>query len=127
MHTYIKAGLTALGDPTRLAIFAMLSQHPHAVHELSAGLPVSRPAVSQHLKVLKNACLVRNRREGTRQIYELDPKGIAALRDHFSELWDKALLDFKNFAEQEYQKEKQHARTRSKHGSTKDLARGSAG
>jgi DNA-binding transcriptional ArsR family regulator len=105
----------------------MLSQHPHAVNELAAGLPVSRPAVSQHLKVLKNARLVRDRREGTRRIYEMDPQGIAELRDHFAELWDKALLSFKKFAEEEYKKEKAHgARNGSKRGSKKNPSRGSA-
>jgi DNA-binding transcriptional ArsR family regulator len=127
VNAYVQNGLAALGDPTRLAIFAMLSQHPHAVHELAAGLPVSRPAVSQHLKVLKNARLVRDRREGTRRIYEMDPQGIAELRDHFAELWDKALLNFKRFAEDEYKKEKEHgARNGSKRGGKKNPSPGSA-
>ncbi len=127
MDAYIQNGLAALGDPTRLAIFALLSKHPHAVNELAAGLPVSRPAVSQHLKVLKNARLVRDRRDGTRRIYEMDPQGIAALRDHFAELWDKALLSFKRFAEDEYKKEKEHgARSGSKRGGKKNPSRGSA-
>lgn len=108
MNTYVQNGLTALGDPTRLAIFELLARHPHAVHELAAGLPVSRPAVSQHLKVLKTAGLVRDRRAGTRRIYELDPQGIALLRDHFAQLWDQALLAFKSLAEEEHRKEKQH-------------------
>jgi DNA-binding transcriptional ArsR family regulator len=128
VNTYVQSGLEALGDPTRLAIFAMLSKHPHAVNELAAGMPVSRPAVSQHLKVLKNARLVRDRRDGTRRIYELDPQGIAALRDHFSQLWEQALSAFKKFAEEEYKKEKEHgARNGSKHGGKKNSARRSAG
>ncbi len=86
----------------------MLGQHPHAVNELAAGLPISRPAVSQHLRVLKNARLVRDRRDGTRRIYELNPEGIAALRDHFANLWDQALASFQRFAEEEYQKEIKH-------------------
>jgi DNA-binding transcriptional ArsR family regulator len=98
--------LAALGDPTRLAIFEMLGDHPQAVNQLAAGLPVSRPAVSQHLRVLKDARLVRDRREGTRRIYELNPEGLALLRDHFAELWDQALSAFKKFAEDEHQKEK---------------------
>src|SRR5664279_3140928 len=103
----------------------MLSRHPHAVNELAAGLPVSRPAVSQHLKVLKQARLVRDRREGTRRIYDLDPQGIAELRDHFTELWDKALTAFKRVAEEEYKKEKVHgARNSSKHNGKKDTTRG---
>jgi DNA-binding transcriptional ArsR family regulator len=108
VDTYIQGGLTALGDPTRLAIFEMLGDHPQAVHELAAGLPVSRPAVSQHLKVLKGARLVRDRREGTRRIYELNPEGIALLRDHFAQLWDQALAAFKKLAEEEHQEEKRH-------------------
>jgi DNA-binding transcriptional ArsR family regulator len=91
----------------------MLGSHPRAVHELAAGLPVSRPAVSQHLRVLKHARLVRDRREGTRHIYELNPEGIALLRDHFVHLWDQALASFKRFAEEEHQKEmKDDARKR---------------
>ena len=106
MNAYIQSGLAALGDPTRLAIFEMLGDHPQAVNQLAAGLPVSRPAVSQHLRVLKDARLVRDRREGTRRIYELNPEGLALLRDHFAELWDQALSAFKKFAEDEHQKEK---------------------
>jgi DNA-binding transcriptional ArsR family regulator len=106
VNTYIQNGLTALGDPTRLAIFEMLGDHPQAVNQLAAGLPVSRPAVSQHLRVLKDARLVRDRREGTRRIYELNPEGLALLRDHFAKLWDQALSAFKKFAEEEHQKEK---------------------
>jgi DNA-binding transcriptional ArsR family regulator len=106
VDTYLQSGLTALGDPTRLAIFEMLGDHPQAVGQLAAGLPVSRPAVSQHLRVLKDARLVRDRRDGTRRIYELNPQGLAMLRDHFAQLWDQALSAFKRFAEEEHQKEK---------------------
>jgi DNA-binding transcriptional ArsR family regulator len=114
VNAYIQNGLAALGDPTRLAIFEMLGASPRAVNELAAGMPVSRPAVSQHLRVLKDARLVRDRREGTRRIYELNPEGIAMLRDHFAELWDTSLLAFKKFAEADYEKEKKHeARNRS--------------
>jgi DNA-binding transcriptional ArsR family regulator len=113
VDTYIQNGLTALGDPTRLAIFEMIGANPRAVQELAAGLPVSRPAVSQHLRVLKQAGLVRDRRVGTRRIYELNPEGMALLRDHFAKLWDKALAAFQKAAEDEYKKEKEHdARTR---------------
>jgi DNA-binding transcriptional ArsR family regulator len=127
VNTYVQDGLGALGDPTRLAIFAMLSKHPRAVNELAARMPVSRPAVSQHLRVLKNARLVRDRRDGTRRIYELDPQGIAELRDHFAELWDQALSSFKKFAEEEYKKEKQYgARNGSKRGDKKNPPRGRA-
>jgi DNA-binding transcriptional ArsR family regulator len=106
VDAYIQNGLAALGDPTRLAIFEMLGDHPQAVNQLAAGLPVSRPAVSQHLRVLKDARLVRDRREGTRRIYELNPEGLELLRDHFAKLWDQALSAFKKFAEDEHQKEK---------------------
>ena len=113
MNTYIQYGLSALGDPTRLAIFHQLAENPRAVNELAAGLPVSRPAVSQHLRVLKEARLVRDRKAGTRRIYELDPQGIALLRDHFANLWDTALNAFKKFAEEEQQKEEKNVpRTR---------------
>jgi DNA-binding transcriptional ArsR family regulator len=106
VDAYIQNGLTALGDPTRLAIFEMLGDHPQAVNQLAAGMPVSRPAVSQHLRILKEARLVRDRREGARRIYELNPEGVAMLRDHFAHLWDQALSAFKKFAEEEHQKEK---------------------
>jgi len=106
VDAYLQDGLTALGDPTRLAIFEMLGDHPQAVNQLAARLPVSRPAVSQHLRVLKDARLVRDRREGARRIYELNPEGLALLRDHFAQLWDQALSAFKKFAEEEHQKEK---------------------
>jgi len=113
VDTYIRDGLTALGDPTRLAIFEMVGAQPRAVNELAAGLPVSRPAVSQHLRVLKQARLVHDRRIGTRRIYELDAEGLALLRDHFAKLWDKALVAFQKATETEYEKEKQNAtRTR---------------
>jgi len=108
VDTYIQNGLNALGDPTRLAIFEMLGASPRAVHELAAGLPVSRPAVSQHLRVLKDARLVRDRRQGTRRIYELNPQGLAMLRDHFAKLWDQSLQAFKTFAEEEYEEEKKN-------------------
>jgi DNA-binding transcriptional ArsR family regulator len=108
VSTYIQNGLAALGDPTRLAIFHLLAQHPRAVNELAQGMPVSRPAVSQHLRVLKQARLVRDQRMGTRRVYELNPEGIALLRDHFANLWNQSLTAFKKFAEEEYAKEKKN-------------------
>jgi DNA-binding transcriptional ArsR family regulator len=108
VNTYVENGLGALGDPTRLAIFHALAKNPQAVNQLAAGLPVSRPAVSQHLRVLKEARLVRDRKAGTRRIYELNPEGIALLRDHFANLWDQALNAFKKFVEEEYRKEQKH-------------------
>ena len=113
MKAYINHGLAALGTPTRLAIFEMIGAHPRAVHELAAGLPVSRPAVSQHLRVLKRARLVRDRRDGTRRIYELNPEGLALLRDHFALLWDKALSAFQHVAEEHYRKENHREHTTS--------------
>lgn len=124
MNAYIQNGLAALGDPTRLAIFEMLGNHPQAVNQLAAGLPVSRPAVSQHLRVLKDARLVRDRRAGTRRIYELNPEGLELLRDHFAQLWDQALSAFKKFAEEEHQKEKNNgSRSSAVHSSKKNDSR----
>jgi DNA-binding transcriptional ArsR family regulator len=91
--------LAALGDPTRRAIFEYLSNHPSAVGELAQLLPVSRPAVSQHLKVLKDAGLVLDRREGSRRIYQLDPAGIGDLRDYLDRFWGSALTAFKSKTE----------------------------
>lgn len=98
MGTY-EAALDALGDPTRRAIFERLGQGPSAVGELAAGLPVSRPAVSQHLKVLVNAGLVTAEAAGTRRIYRLDPQGVDVLRAYFQRFWTQALADFAKAAE----------------------------
>jgi DNA-binding transcriptional ArsR family regulator len=84
-------GLTALGDPTRRAIFDCLAERPRAVGELAEALPVSRPAVSQHLKVLKDAGLVTDNASGTRRIYRLNPEGVAAMRDQLDTYWNRAL------------------------------------
>jgi DNA-binding transcriptional ArsR family regulator len=93
-------GLTALGDPTRRAIFERLAERPSAVGELARELPVSRPAVSQHLKVLKEAGLVIDRADGTRRIYQLDPGGIAVLRRYLDQFWNRSLTAFKAAVEQ---------------------------
>jgi DNA-binding transcriptional ArsR family regulator len=98
--TYETGALTALGDPTRRAIFERLAARPQAVGELASDLPVSRPAVSQHLKVLKDAHLVLDRREGTRRIYQVDPHGLAELRGYLDHFWDQALAGFKTAVEQ---------------------------
>ena len=90
---------SALGDPTRRAIFERLAGGPRSVGELAAELPVSRPAVSQHLKVLKAAGLVADRPEGTRRLYRVDPGGVGALRDYLDRFWDEALTAFKAAAE----------------------------
>ena len=100
MNTYV-AALGALGDPTRRAIFEHLGERPSAVVDLAGLLPVSRPAVSQHLKVLKDAGLVRGVQVGTRRIYSLDPDGLAGLRDYLERFWTTALLSFKTRVEQE--------------------------
>ena len=92
--------LGALGDPTRRAIFERLAARPSAVGDLAVGLPVSRPAVSQHLRVLKEAGLVSETPEGTRRIYRLDPRGIAAMRDWLDAHWTGALDAFKDFADE---------------------------
>ena len=106
-------GFGALGDPTRRAIFEHLSDRPAAVGELASMLPVSRPAVSQHLKLLKEAGLVTSRRDGNRQIYQLDPAGIAGLRDYLDRFWNVALRSFKRIVEQpdprDQRKESPHA------------------
>src|SRR5215211_2670079 len=93
--------MTALGDPTRQAIFDRLSDGPQAVGELAAELPVSRPAVSQHLKVLKEAGLVIDRPDGTRRLYQLNPTGIEAMRAYFDTFWNQALTAFKLAVEKE--------------------------
>jgi DNA-binding transcriptional ArsR family regulator len=89
----------ALGDPTRREIFERLAERPQAVGELAAGLPVSRPAVSQHLKVLKDAGLVVDRPAGNRRIYQLNPDGVDALRAQLDRFWTRALAAYKQVAE----------------------------
>jgi DNA-binding transcriptional ArsR family regulator len=102
VHTNANAqALSALGDPTRRAIFERLGDRPSAVVDLAADLPVSRPAVSQHLRVLKEAGLVRDVQVGTRRIYSLDPEGIEALRDYLDRFWNTALRSFKSRVEAE--------------------------
>jgi DNA-binding transcriptional ArsR family regulator len=98
--TYQVDGWTALGDPTRRAIFARLAQQPRAVGELASDLPVSRPAVSQHLRVLKAAGLVVDQAAGNRRIYRLDPDGVGALRAQLDRFWTDALATYKAIAEQ---------------------------
>jgi DNA-binding transcriptional ArsR family regulator len=92
--TNAAAMMTALGDPTRQAIFDGLSDGPRPVGELASGLPVSRPAVSQHLKVLKDVGLVTDRREGTRRLYQVDPAGLAVLRTYLDQFWQRSLAAF---------------------------------
>ena len=92
--------MTALGDPTRRAIFEHLADRPRSVGDLASELPVSRPAVSQHLKVLKDARLVVDEPLGTRRIYHVDPDGLSALRGYLDHFWDQALAGFKTAVEQ---------------------------
>jgi DNA-binding transcriptional ArsR family regulator len=91
--------LSALADPTRRAVFERLGRGPAAVHEIAKDLPVSRPAVSQHLRVLKDANLVVDRPNGNRRIYQLNPAGIESIRAYFDRFWSDALESFKSFAE----------------------------
>ncbi len=91
----------ALGDPTRRAIFERLGDRPSAVGELARELPISRPAVSQHLKVLKEAGLVSDRRAGNRRIYRLDPNGVGELRAYLDRFWNQSLAAFKAAVEQQ--------------------------
>jgi DNA-binding transcriptional ArsR family regulator len=100
----------ALGDPTRRAVFERLGSGPRAVSELAAGLPVSRPAVSQHLRVLREAGLVTEHREGTRRIYALAPRGVADLRNYFDRFWTQALDSFQAAAEAKQAQEQEAGR-----------------
>jgi DNA-binding transcriptional ArsR family regulator len=102
--------MAALGDATRREIVEILSVRPSSVADIARRLPVSRPAVSQHLRVLKDAGLVTLRNKGTRNIYQLDPKGMATLRDHLDALWQTALEQFKTKAEQSSPKGKDKRR-----------------
>ncbi len=91
--------MDALGDPTRRQVFELLRHGPRSVGELAAELPVSRPAVSQHLRVLEDAGLVTHRRQGTRHLYAIEDDGVAALRSWVDGFWDEALARFKATAE----------------------------
>ena len=93
------SALQALGDPTRLEIFELVIRRPRAVGELADELPVTRPAVSQHLKVLKDAGLVVDRADGARRIYQVDPSGVEAIRHWLDGFWDEALARFKEAVE----------------------------
>ena len=95
--------LDALGDPTRRSIFERLRRGPRPVGELARDLPVSRPAVSQHLRVLKDAGLVRDEPQGTRRVYRVDPEGVAALRAWADRFWDEPLAAYRAAVEKEEQ------------------------
>jgi DNA-binding transcriptional ArsR family regulator len=100
MNAYLNHALQALSDPTRLVILQNLAERPRAVSDLARGFPISRPAISQHLKVLKTAGLVTDHADGTQRVYQIDPRGIAALKLHFDQLWSSVLAGFKESAEQ---------------------------
>ncbi len=105
MVTYQLDAWSALGDRTRRAIFERLAARPSAVGELADGLPVSRPAVSQHLKVLKDAGLVVDQRAGNRRIYRVNPEGLGELRADLDRFWTSALVAYKVAVEQQQQEE----------------------
>lgn len=94
-------GFEALGDPTRREVFELLRGGQRSVSELADELPVTRPAVSQHLRVLKEAGLVTDRRDGTRRLYRIEPSGLAELRAYLDDFWTDALAAFKDAVERE--------------------------
>jgi len=99
--------LAALGDPTRRRVFERLKSGPKAVGAIARGMPVSRPAVSQHLKVLKEAGLVGDRPEGTRRVYFIDPQGLGALRSWLNQFWDQALASLQAEVERETEEDEE--------------------
>ena len=102
---YEKA-LSCLADPTRRKVFERLRSGPRPVGAIAKGMPVSRPAVSQHLKVLKEAGLVRDRPEGTQRVYYIDPNGLGALRAWLDQFWDQALAAFQQEIERDHEGER---------------------
>jgi DNA-binding transcriptional ArsR family regulator len=106
VEAYTTSSWWALGDPTRRAIFERLTARPQAVSELANALPVSRPAVSQHLKVLKDAGLVIHRPAGKHRIYQADPDGLRRLRADIERFWDQALAAYKTVVEQPSEEER---------------------
>ena len=115
VDAYLQAGLDALGDATRMAIFQKLASGPIAVNEIARAMPVSRPAVSQHLRVLKDAGLVMDLKAGTRRLYQLNPEGVARLRAHFDQMWTRAMRAFQTVAEKPPTGEK-HGKPRGRGG-----------
>jgi DNA-binding transcriptional ArsR family regulator len=110
----LQSSLEATGDPTRFAILECLAHSPQAVVDLARRFPVSRPAVSQHLRVLKDAGLIVSEREGRRTVYRADPKGLAELRAHFDRMWSDALASFKNSVESIAKSKKENHRGRNR-------------
>ena len=101
MNTYSSSQLDALGDPTRRAILGQLRRGPQSVGALAKAFPISRPAISQHLRILKNARLVSDRAEGARRVYQLDPAGFESVRAYLDQFWTTALDAFKAKADAE--------------------------
>ncbi len=101
MNTYSSSQLDALGDPTRRAILGQLRRGPRSVGALAKAFPISRPAISQHLRILKDARLVSDRAEGTRRVYQLDPAGFESVRAYLDQFWTTALDAFKAKADAE--------------------------
>ena len=99
--TNVSHAFVALADPTRRQLFERLARRPMAVGALARGLPITRPAFSQHLKVLKEAGLVADHAEGTRRVYRIDPRGLEAMRHYLDRFWDRALVALKAAAEEE--------------------------
>ena len=99
--SYRSEGFAALADPTRRQVFERLARKPLSVGAIADELPVSRPAVSQHLKILKDAGLVLDERDGTKRVYRVDPRGIEAMRKYLDRFWDRALAAFKAATEKE--------------------------
>ncbi|HZZ89008.1 MAG TPA: metalloregulator ArsR/SmtB family transcription factor [Caulobacteraceae bacterium] len=108
--TYGNAAFAALADPTRRRVLERLAVGPRAVGQIAEGLPVSRPAVSQHLKVLKEAGLVSDRQDGARRIYAIDPNGLGAMRAWLDQFWDVSLAAFKAEAERAAHEERDERR-----------------
>jgi len=108
--TYANRVVSALADATRMSVLERLRDGPRSVGEIANDLPVSRPAVSQHLKVLKEAGLVNDRSVGTRRIYYIDPKGLAAMRAWLDQFWESALAAFAEAAELEHEKQKKEGK-----------------
>jgi DNA-binding transcriptional ArsR family regulator len=104
--TYADRAFDALGDPTRRAVFKRLRAGARSVGEIAKGMDVSRPAVSQHLRVLKEARLVTDRAEGTRRLYAVDPTGLDEVRKWLDGFWDETLASFKTAAEREAARER---------------------
>jgi DNA-binding transcriptional ArsR family regulator len=108
--TYPTAQINAIGDPTRRAILERLRSGPRAVGDLARDFPISRPAISQHLRVLKDARLVVVKPAGARRLYAIDPEGIAALRAYFDRFWNDALAAFKKAADEGFDRGRKEER-----------------